>query len=838
MHNAAKYFELHHMPVNKEVSAMFPTKKITMILKYIVSKMSVAAFVVVVGMVGTAAASRPMVTSTDPADDAVNVAVNTTVTVNFDVPMDCKTISTHTFRLKAVRHMPIAPASVTCSGSSATFTPLNDLAVSTSYKIQFYGKITDTKGKALRDGFESDFTTGPNTRPPATATPTATATGTATATPTSTATSTATATATATATDTATATATSTATATATPTATATSTATDTATATSTATATDTATATATDTATATATATDTATATATATATDTATATATATSTATATATATATPTATATAIAPTVLTSAPAILGCGGQGMGTNQKITVTFSEPMNPASLMAAGTFTVTSPGPTLVPGSVSYDAVNNIAIFAPTGGNFAAGTAFTATVTTAAESAGLLPLANNYVWTFTTGAGPDMTPPLVSSTNPVNTAPSVGTNQKIVATFDKGIDSTTLTGTTFTVTEKVGLLNVAVPGTVTYSTIGTTATFTPTSALDANAVFTATVTTGVKDLAGNALAASFVWTFTTGATTDTVAPTVTSTNPIASASGVGIDAAVNATFDKAMDPSTINPTTFTVTGPGATVVVGKVSYDVLDKIATFTPTSPLASSTTFTVIIAGAKDLAGNALVTTTWTFFTGVAPTGQSPVNLGQASSYDILATTTVTSPTATVVNGDLGVFPGTAITGFPPSTVNGTINLDNPASQAAEADLLTAFDYLMNTVPPGVTVAGNIGGTSPIPGVYTAASTLAVTSGNLTLDAMGDPNAIWIFQIGTALDVTTSVILANGAQASNVFWQVGSSATIDVGAVMQGNILAGISITLNGGATMNGRALALNGAVTASAASSGVPVCQ
>ena len=529
---------------------------------------------------------------------------------------------------------------------------------------------------------------------------------------------------------------------------------------------------------------------------------------------------------------------MGCGGQGIGTNQKITVTFSEPMNVASLMATGTFTVTSPGPTLVPGSVSYDMVNNIAVFTPTGGVFASGTTFTGMVTTAAESVGLVPLANDYVWTFSTGAGTDTTPPLVSSTDPVANAPSVATNQKIVATFDKGIDSTTLTGTTFTVTEKVGLLNVPVAGTVTYSTIGTTATFTPSSTLDPNAVFTATLTTGVEDLSGNALASNFVWTFTTGATTDTVAPTVTSTNPAASATGVGIDAAVNATFDKAMDSSTLNSTTFTVTGPGSTVVVGKVSYDVADEIVTFTPTSPLASSTMFTATITGAQDLAGNALATTSWTFTTGLTTTGQSPVNLGQASSYEILATTTVTSPTVTVVNGDLGVYPGSAISGFPPSTVNGAINLDNPASQAAEASLLTAFDYLMTTVPAGATVSGNIGGTSPPPGVYTAASSLAVTSGNLTLDAMGDPNAIWIFQIGTALDVTTSVILANGAQASNVFWQVGSSATIDVGAAMQGNILAGISITLNGGATVNGRTLALNGAVTASASSSAVPVCQ
>jgi hypothetical protein len=374
-----------------------------------------------------------------------------------------------------------------------------------------------------------------------------------------------------------------------------------------------------------------------------------------------------------------------------------------------------------------------------------------------------------------------------------------------------------------------------------GNVTYSTIGNTATFTPSSPLTTSTTYTATITTGVADLAGNTLASTFVWTFMTGLATDATAPIVVATNPANGVGGVGIDASVNATFSKAMDPSTLNPATFRVTGPGATVVVGKVSYDVTNKIATFTPTSPLASGVTFTATITGALDLAGNPLATTTWTFTTGLTTTGQSPVNLGSASSYAILAATTVTAPGAIVVNGDLGLFPGTSVTGFPPATVNGTININNPAAMAAQADLLTAYGYLKNTVPPGATKTGNIGGTTLTPGVYTAPSTsLAVSSGNLTLDAQGDTNAVWIFQIGSTLDVTPGlqVILANGAQASNIFWQVGSSATIDTTAVMQGNILAFTSVTVNGGATLNGRALALNGAVTAGGSGASLPGCQ
>ena len=121
--------------------SMFSMKKTTMMLKYIVSRISIAAFVVIVGMAGTAAAARPIVTSTSPADDAINVPINTTVTVNFSEPMDCNTINRNNFRLKDVRNGRLAAETIACSGASATLTPVSDLAVSTRYEVVLHGKI-------------------------------------------------------------------------------------------------------------------------------------------------------------------------------------------------------------------------------------------------------------------------------------------------------------------------------------------------------------------------------------------------------------------------------------------------------------------------------------------------------------------------------------------------------------------------------------------------------------------------------------------------------------------------------------------------------------------------
>ncbi len=496
---------------------------------------------------------------------------------------------------------------------------------------------------------------------------------------------------------------------------------------------------------------------------------------------------------------------------------------------AATITTATFTVTGPDATPVAGSVSYDAINNIAIFAPTD-PLPVSTIFTGTITTGASSAAGVALNSDFVWTFTTGASSDTTNPTVISTSPANLAVGVATNHKITVTFSDGMDSTTITGSTFTLT---GPGTTAVTGTVNYSQIGATATFTPTNALATGVVFTATITTGVKDLAGNPIASLFSWSFTAGTGPDSTAPTVISTNPANGASSVSTNASVNATFSAAIDPSTLTPATFTLTGPGATSVPGKVSYNATNRIATFTPASGLATDSTFTATVTtGVTDLNGNALgVDVSWSFTTG-STAGLSPVDLGAASGFAALASSTITNTGTSAINGDVGLTPGSSVTGLSPSDVNGTIEIDTAPAVAARAALQTAFTVAAG-LTGAITVAENLAGLTLTPGLYTSGATsFEITGGDLTLDAQGDANAIWIFQMpSSTLTLTTpicSVILANGAQATNVFWVVGSSATIGVGCTLEGNVLASASITLATGATMNGKALggANAGAVT------------
>ena len=195
---------------------------------------------------------------------------------------------------------------------------------------------------------------------------------------------------------------------------------------------------------------------------------------------------------------------------------------------------------------------------------------------------------------------------------------------------------------------------------------------------------------------------------------------------------------------------------------------------------------------------------------------------------EPPVLLGTAGTFGVLAGSTVANTGPTSVAGDLGVSPGSAVTGFPPGNVGGTIYTVTPGpASIAQSDLTTAFNDAAAR-PPGTAVSGNIGGLTLAPGVFTASSSLAISSGDLTLTGLGDSNAVFIFQIPSALTVTTGrrVILAGGAQASNVFWQVGSSATLGTNSFFVGTIMAQASITLQTGASLEGRALARTGGVT------------
>lgn len=196
--------------------------------------------------------------------------------------------------------------------------------------------------------------------------------------------------------------------------------------------------------------------------------------------------------------------------------------------------------------------------------------------------------------------------------------------------------------------------------------------------------------------------------------------------------------------------------------------------------------------------------------------------------GEAPVPLGSAAAFGVLAAATTTSTGATTINGDLGVSAGAAVTGFPPGIVNGAIHAGDPAAAQAQSDLTTAYLNAQGRMNAPVTVAGNIGGQTLAPGLYKSTSSLAISSGDLTLDAGCDTNAVFIFQIASSLTTTSGrqVILSGGADPANIFWQVGSSVTLGTESVMKGTIMAMSSITIATGATLDGRALARFGGVT------------
>jgi tetrahydromethanopterin S-methyltransferase subunit B len=524
-----------------------------------------------------------------------------------------------------------------------------------------------------------------------------------------------------------------------------------------------------------------------------------------------------------PTVSSTDPAN---AATGVAINKKIAASFSEAMDPSTITTA-TFTLKQ-GATAVSGTVTY--VGTTATFAPASA-LAISTTYTATITTGVKDLAGNAIASVFGWSFTTGAGSDTTAPTVSHTDPANSATGVAINKKIAAAFGEAMDPLTISTATFTL--KQGSTPVA--GTVTYA--GTTATLAPASDLAPNTVYTATITTGATDLAGNPLISNFAWIFTTGATADTTRPTVSSTVPANASTGVAINQHINATFSEAMNPSTISTANFTVAGPGVTPVIGTVAYDVVSKIATFTPASNLAANTVYAATITiGAKDLADNALASNfAWSFTTAAATTGQAAVALGSASTFAVLAGSAVTSTGGTMVNGDLGISPGTTLTGAP--TVNGTTHLADPVAAQAQLDLTTAYNDAAGRTVGAVTVAGNLGGQTLTPGLYKSTSSLEISSGDLTLDAQGDANAVFIFQMASTLTTTTSrqVILSGGAKAANIFWQVGSSATLGTTSTFKGNILALTSITVTTGAAVEGRLLARNGAVTLDANTITIP---
>ena len=524
---------------------------------------------------------------------------------------------------------------------------------------------------------------------------------------------------------------------------------------------------------------------------------------------------------LSPTVISTNPVN---NATGVILTKKITATFSVPMDPLTITTT-TFTLKN-GLTPVAGSVSYSGTT--ATYTPSS-NLLPGVTYTATITTGAKNIAGTPLANDYIWTFSTGA---ILSPTVISTSPADSVTGVVLNKTVTATFSVPMDPLTISTSTFTI--KQGLTPIA--GTVSYT--GSTASFTPTIAFTPNTIYTCTITTGAKNVAGTPLANNYVWRFTTFTIT---APTVIFTDPANNATSIALNKIITATFSVPMDPLTITATTFTLK-QGATPVIGTVSYS--GTTATFTPSSYLLSGVTYTATITtGAKNTQSTPLANNyVWNFSTRSHLGPLSP-NLKSVARFGIISGVGVSNNAgqSEIHDMDVGINPGarSSVTGFPPAImVNGAIYASDDVAPPgvaamltqAKLDLTAAYLFAEGASSPApATVSGDQGGLTLAPGIYKSASTLSIKSGDLTLDAQGDVNAVWIFQIASGFTTVGgaggNVILKGGAQAKNIYWQVGSSAIIGDYTSFYGNILALTSITMNSHATAVGRMLCQNGSV-------------
>ena len=248
----------------------------------------------------------------------------------------------------------------------------------------------------------------------------------------------------------------------------------------------------------------------------------------------------------------------------------------------------------------------------------------------------------------------------------------------------------------------------------------------------------------ITVGAKNVAGNPLANNFIWTFTTGTTADTAAPLLVVTGPADLATNVPVNQVITATFNEPMDPLTITSTSYIVTGPSGTIL-GALTY--AGTTATFKPVSLLATNTTYTAVI-GASDLAGLAWVSgnvpNPWSFTTGttsaVGHLGPEPVVLGTAGTFRVLAGSTITNTGVTTsVDGDAGVFPGTAVVGLLPGNVTGTIFAGGPIAETAKVDLLAAFNDAQSRSTNAISLPGQLGGLTLAPGLYVNSSTSGIS---------------------------------------------------------------------------------------------------
>jgi fibronectin type 3 domain-containing protein len=320
-----------------------------------------------------------------------------------------------------------------------------------------------------------------------------------------------------------------------------------------------------------------------------------------------------------PSVISTAPA---SGATGVDRDAIVTATFSRPMAPATVTASS-FTLRDGSGNAVPAGVSYDDATNRATLTPSA-PLAYSTSYTARLSTGVRAQDGMALASSVSWSFTTAAP---TPPQVTLTVPVDGATDVGTTVQPRAEFSKSLDPSTVNTTTFTLSGPSG----AVPATVGYDDANKAAMLTPNAPLTGGSTYTARLDGSIRSADGAPLGAPVTWSFTV---ISAPAPLdVSSTSPVAGATGVSRDTTVQATFSRSVDPATVTTASFRLRRPDSTLVPATVSYADASRTATLTPSSPLAASTTYTAEVTTAVKAADGTPLSSqkTWTFTTGTCP---------------------------------------------------------------------------------------------------------------------------------------------------------------------------------------------------------------
>ncbi len=387
---------------------------------------------------------------------------------------------------------------------------------------------------------------------------------------------------------------------------------------------------------------------------------------------------------VLPSILSVAPL---ADATAVSTATKVSAVFAATMDAATITSAN-FTLTGPSSTSVAGAVEWNAALNSAIFTPSAA-LAAGTLYTAKISTAVKDSLGTALAADKTWTFTTAGTPVVpspvpgTAPTVTSVAPPDNATGVAVSTTVSAVFSTTMDAATMTTANFTL---VGPNLVHVVGTVAWNAATNTVSFAPSSPLAEGTQYTAKLSTAIKDSAGTAMAAYKVWGFTTASTI--AAPTIISVTPTMDATGVETTTWVKVTFSTAMDAASITANSFMLFGPGNVSVGGTVSYDAGIKKASFAPSAALAASSTYTAKVSSTiKDANGVHLAADkTWSFTTAAAAHGLVNWDFQDSGSFD--SPTTYTTGGQTVTD----VVPGWALSYGVNSGVNIQINIGSENS--------------------------------------------------------------------------------------------------------------------------------------------------